>query len=77
MLNLINEALVIGFITGLFGLIISTCMMYFFSKDFSLKKYNFWDSIFLSFFITGFLIHIFFEYMGLNKKFCLDRLKLK
>ena len=74
MTNLIIEAIFVGLITGVIGLIVSTFFMYIFSKQFSIKKYTFWPSVFLSFFITGFLIHIIFEYNGINKTYCVNKL---
>ena len=63
------EAIVIGLITGVIGLSISTGLMLN-SPDFSFSKYSFWPQVFLSFFITGSLIHLVFEYFNLNKNFC-------
>ncbi len=73
MTNLFIEASIVGLITGILGLFISTLLMFIFSKKFSLKKYSFWSQIFLSHFITGFLIHIIFEWNGINKKFCCQK----
>lgn len=69
MSKLIVEALIVGLITGILGLIISTAFMLP-SKDFSLKKYHFWPQVLLSFFLTGFLIHLICETTGINKWYC-------
>lgn len=63
------EALVVGLVAGIVGLIISTLFMLP-SKDFSWKKYHFWPQVFLSFFVTGFILHVGFELAGANKWYC-------
>lgn len=63
------EALVVGLVAGIVGLIISTLFMLP-SKDFSLKKYHFWPQVALSFFVTGFILHVGFELAGANKWYC-------
>lgn len=68
MSKLIVEALVVGLITGIVGLIISTAFMLP-SKDFSLN-YHFWTQVLVSFFLTGFLIHLICEATGINKWYC-------
>lgn len=69
MANLFIEALVVGLVSGFFGLIISTALMLF-SHKFSWKKYDFWPRVFLSFFLTGLLLHLVFEWVGANKWYC-------
>ena len=69
-MKLLIEALSVGIITGFVGFLISTSLMYITSKNFSLKKYHFWFQVFFSYFITGFLIHLLFEMLGLNKWYC-------
>lgn len=69
MANILTEALFVGLITGIFGLIISTLFMLP-SKKFSWKKYTFWPNVTMSFFVTGFLLHILFEYFGANRWYC-------
>lgn len=68
--NVFIEALVIGIITGIIGLIISTIIMFYSSKSFSLQRYKFWPQILFSYMLTGIIIHILFEYTNMNKKFC-------
>lgn len=70
MARLIVEAIVVGLMTGLIGFIISTLFMVVFSKNFSFKKYDFWPQVLLSFFITGILIHLICEFLGINKWYC-------
>ncbi len=71
--NIFLESLSVGLTTGLIGLFISTISMFVFSKNFTLKKYKFWPSVFFNYFITGFIIHLIYEWTGMNKKFCCDR----
>jgi hypothetical protein len=71
--NLFVESLAVGFTTGLIGLFISTLSMFIFSKKFSLNRYSFWPQIFFSYFLTGVIIHLIYEWTGMNKKFCCDR----
>lgn len=69
MANIFFEALIVGLVTAVVGFIISTLFMLT-SKDFSWKKYHFWPQVVLSYFITGFLMHIGFEFAGANKWYC-------
>jgi hypothetical protein len=73
MANLFIEAILVGLVTGIIGLVISTLLMFIFSRNFSLKKYSFWYQIFFSHFLSGFLIHIIFEWSEMNKKFCCQK----
>jgi hypothetical protein len=66
----IKELLVIGIVTAITGFIISTLMMYASDKNFSMKEYHFWKQVFIAYFITGILLHLGFEYSGLNKYYC-------
>lgn len=63
------ESIVVGIFTGITGFIISTSMMTV-SKNFSWKKYHFWPQVFLSFFLTGFVLHLLFEYFKMNQWYC-------
>lgn len=69
MVHFLIEALFIGVITALVGLAISTLLMYT-RPGFSLKQYKFWPLVLLSFFVTGFVMHIGFELIKLNKWYC-------
>lgn len=73
MAQLILETLIIGLITGVIGFIISTLLMVLFSKGFSFKEYTFWFQVFIGYFITGAIIHLSFEWAGLNQKFCCQK----
>jgi hypothetical protein len=72
-MNLFIEAIIVGLINAIFGILISTLLMYVFSPDFTIKKYNFWPHVLFSYFITGLIIHILFEWVNMNKKFCCYR----
>ena len=68
-MGLLTEAFVVGITLGFFGLFISTIVMSF-NENFSFKKYHYWKQVYLSYFISGFLFHIFCEYLGVNKWYC-------
>lgn len=68
--SLFTEALVVGIITATVGLVVSTGMMFWTQKDFSLRKYAFWWQVALAMFITGALIHVILEGAGINRKWC-------
>lgn len=72
-MNLFLESLIVGLSVGIFGLIISTLLMFAFSRDFSLSNYTFWPQVFFGYFLTGMIIHLFYEFTGQNKKFCCER----
>ncbi len=68
-MKFIYELLAVGFIRPILAFIISTLLLYNFSLNFNvnIKKYKFWWQVILSFFITGWLVHIICEYSGINK----------
>lgn len=72
-MNLFLEASIVGFVTAIVGFIISTAFMFFGTKNFSFQNYPFWPQVVLSYFITGFVLHIGFEWVGLNQKFCCQK----
>lgn len=74
MTNILFEGFIIGLITGIVGFTISTSLM-FLEPDFSFEKYHFWFRVFLSSFITGFVLHLLLEYTGVNKKYCENKIK--
>lgn len=69
-MHYLQEALFVGLLTGIVGLIVSTAMMVLFECDFQWKKYTFWHWVLLSYMITGFLIHVLCEKTLLNKWYC-------
>ncbi len=73
MISLFTEALSVGLITAVVGSIISLLFMFLFSKDFKIAKYSFWPQVFVSYFVTGLVIHLILEWTGVNKKFCCGR----
>lgn len=64
------EALIVGIASAIVGFAISTGLMYVRNSDFSLKKYSFWPYVLLSYFITGVIIHLIFEWSGGNAWYC-------
>ena len=72
--GLIIEGLGVGFVTTLFGILITYLITLFsnlfLKKNVNLSLYSSILVISLSYFLTGFVIHILFEYIGLNKQFC-------
>ena len=70
MTNVIIEAVVVGLLLAILGLCVSTLLMFFTTDKFSLKKYHFWRSVALAFFISGFIFHVVCEYTGINKIYC-------
>lgn len=69
MTKLLIEALVVGITAAFAGIVISTLFMLP-RKDFNWKKYDFWPQILASFFLTGFILHLSFEWLGANKWYC-------
>lgn len=67
--KLLVEMFTVGIVTAIVGLAISTMIMLT-SKTFSWKNYNFYPQIMLSYFLTGVIIHVLFEYSGGNKWYC-------
>ena len=59
------EVLVVGIMTVIIGLIISYITM-----GEKAKKFNHWERVALSFFLTGLIIHLLCELTGLNKWYC-------
>jgi hypothetical protein len=68
-MNVFIEALSVGLLTSIIGFIISTLFMIP-QKRFNFKTYTFWPWILLSYFITGFLIHLICQFSGINKWYC-------
>ncbi len=77
MMNLFTEALSVGLITAIIGSLVSLLSMFLFSKSFTLKSYTFWPQVFITYFITGFLIHLILEWTGMNQKFCCQKNRYK
>lgn len=67
---LILEALLVGIIVGLAGLGISTLLMVLMEPKFTFNEYTFWPRVLLGYIITGFLTHLFFDAVGINKIYC-------
>lgn len=69
-MHIILEAIIVGLSALLIGGIISFFMM---GKE--AKGFKHWDRVLLSYFLTGFLLHLLFEMFGLNIKYCEYRIK--
>ncbi len=69
-MNIILEAIIVGIAIAIIGFIVSLSLMYIEDKTFTIKKYTFWKSVLLSYFLTGMVGHLFFQYVGLNSYYC-------
>ncbi len=72
MYNLIIEAVAVGVITVIFGNITAYIITPLFNIDL-LDTYSSWNKIYAiqtTLFLTGFLIHLFCEFSGVNKWYC-------
>ena len=69
MVNFLIEALAVGFLSMILGTLLSVGFMYL-QPSFSLKTINFWPSLLLTNFLTGFIIHFMCEVTGLNAWYC-------
>ena len=75
MIRLLIEAFCVGILTVLFGLLISFSVGSFFSVDLPLicKKWNKNHVMEITLFLTGFTIHLFCEFTGINGWYCQRR----
>lgn len=62
MLKLLFEACILGFLNVILGLIITYTL--------KLNKNNDIYTISFTFFLSGFIIHLFCELFGINKSYC-------
>ena len=67
--TLLKEAVVVGLSTAILGTVLS-----YFSMALSVKSLNvnfdYWPSVVVTEFLTGFLVHYIAEYAGINKWYC-------
>ena len=70
--KILKEAIAIGILTVIFGLIISFSIGSFFSVNLPLicKKWNKNHVMEITLFFTGVSIHLFCEFTGINKWYC-------
>ena len=66
---LLLEALVVGVASGIVGSLVALGVMSL-DSQFSVRIYRFWPQVFLSFFITGIVLHLLFEAAGANSWYC-------
>jgi hypothetical protein len=69
-MHYILEALIVGFVTAIVGFIISTALMYIRKSTFSLSEYTFWPYVLFGYFLTGFVLHLLFQWFGGNNWYC-------
>lgn len=69
---IIIETIIVGILTVVFGSLIGYIIGYLFKTDLPkvCKNWNKFYVMELSLFLTGMLIHIFCEYVGINKWYC-------
>ena len=68
-MHVIQESMAVGVITVLIGLLFSYSTMRYVNAD-ATKKFNHWNSVMVSLFITGVAIHLTCEFTGINKWYC-------
>lgn len=68
-MKLFKEALFVGLGTALMGTLLSYFAMAYSNNSFNFK-FNHWDTVIISEFLSGFLLHYLWEYYGLNKWYC-------
>jgi hypothetical protein len=69
---LLIEATAVGILTAIFGSIVGFILSKYFSPNLP-KTSTDWNKnhiMEISLFLTGFLVHIFCEYSGINKWYC-------
>lgn len=68
-MHYILESLILGLIVVIVGFPLSYTLMYINNKDF---KFDFKRSFTLNLFLIGVCVHIISEFIGLNKRYCVD-----
>jgi nucleoside recognition membrane protein YjiH len=66
---LLKEALYVAIIVSVFGTIV-TYFMLLWENSSKIHSSDHWKNIIISFFITGFLVHLTAEYTGVNQWYC-------
>ncbi len=69
MKRLFQEAVFVGLATMILGTILSYGFMAYNQQSWQVK-FNHWNTILVSEFLTGFLVHYISEYIGLNTWYC-------
>lgn len=77
-LRVIKEATFVGILTALIGYVASALVKPYFKVDLPqiCKSWNKNHLMEISLFVTGFLLHLFLEFTGLNKTYALYRAKI-
>lgn len=77
-LRVIKEATFVGVLTALIGYVASALVKPYFKVDLPeiCKSWNKKHLMEISLFATGFLLHIFLEFTGMNKSYALYRAQL-
>lgn len=72
MIRLLVEAAVVGILTTIAGTIVSYFVWYFFGVDLPpvCRDWNKNYAMEITLFLTGFIIHLFSEFTGINKWYC-------
>jgi ABC-type antimicrobial peptide transport system permease subunit len=67
-MHIFYEALIVGCITAIIGLIVTYSLTVFKTDNFNVVLD--WEHIIFPFFATGFLFHLLAEWFGANKYYC-------
>lgn len=67
--KLFKEAIIIGIGTAIIGTLLSFFAMAYAKNSFSFK-FDHWNTVIISNFLSGFILHYLSEYYGFNKWYC-------
>ena len=69
MVHYLIEAITVGILSLIIGTTLSVMAMYS-DPSFKISKIDFWSSLIITNFLTGFLIHVICGLVGINKWYC-------